>query len=167
MVIANRFQNMIPIVVGSPMMYITGCSDTGCLDADNHNSSDELSEFSITPDTSVHMTHDGLPQTQAVSCNRVPRAQSKGKDLTLLMKPGICYQTPAESLYFREKVMACQKNTPLGNPRKSDLEAKQQRAQLPSYLPKKGPRTKTTPQKIQPPKNKLRKLVNSTNKAAK
>ena len=72
------------------------------------------------------------------------RVVSKGKDLSLLMKPGQKYETPAQSLYFRE--MALSKTTPKVNPRKSDLAGKMQRDPV--------------------PKKNLKKSVKSTNKAA-
>ena len=66
------------------------------------------------------------------------------------MEPGISYETPAQSLYFRE--MARSKVTPKVNPQKSDLAGKVPRKQL-----KTKPLTK----------NRARNSVNSTNRAAK
>ena len=104
------------------------------------------SEFSVTPNTSPKTTPDmSLIKDSVQPSTSKGKAQSKGKDLTLLMKPGVSYQTPDESLYFREKRMAHQKNTAPGNPQKSSLEAKQVHEPQESKLPRKtGPRTKTT-----------------------
>ena len=77
------------------------------------------------------------------------------------MKPGQLYQTPSESLYFREMVKT--KTTPKGNPRKSSLEAKQERAMIPATLPRKGPRIKYTPRN----EKRLRKSVAATSRAGK
>ena len=76
------------------------------------------------------------------------------------MKPGQSYQTPSESLYFREMVK--QKTTPKDNPRKSDLEAEQQRESIPTTLPRKtGPGIKYTPRK----QIRLRKSAAATSRA--
>ena len=65
------------------------------------------------------------------------------------MEPGINYETPAQSLYFRE--MARSKVTPKINPRKSDLAGKAPRKQL-----KTKPLTK----------NRARNSTKATNKTA-
>ena len=52
---------------------------------------------------SVHTIPEGSPrQIEARPSISKGRASSCGKDLALLMKSGIRYQTPTESLYFRE-----------------------------------------------------------------
>ena len=116
----------------------------GCSDEEYRSDPSEqgdVSEFSSTPDTSVESTPGQTPE-KSVNIR-------KGKDLTLLMEPGINYETPAQSLYFRE--MARSKVTPKVNPRKSDLAAKAPRNQL-----------KTKPLI----KNRARNSTNATNKAA-
>ena len=92
------------------------------------------------------MTPDMFPKRDNVQPSTSQgKVQSRGKDLTLLMKPGVSYQTTAESLYFREQRMAHQKNTAPGNLQKSELEAKQSHEPLESKLPRKtGLRTKIT-----------------------
>ena len=90
-------------------MALTCCSDS--------NSVERLSEFSSTPQSSVHTTPEGSPVkcTNYVDDGAVPstsgappvkklKIQSKGKDLTLLMKSKSkgTYCTPQDSLYFRE-----------------------------------------------------------------
>ena len=107
-----------------------------------------MSEFSNTPNTSVESTPDQTPEKSASTNQK--QTISRGKDLTLLMESGICYETPAQSLYFRE--MARSKVTPKNNPRKSDLAGKVPRKQL-----KTKPLTK----------NRARNSVKATNKAAK
>ena len=106
-----------------------------------------MSEFSSTPNTSVGSTPDQTPE-KSVSISQKQTIR-KGKDLTLLMEPGINYETPAQSLYFRE--MARSKVTPKINPRKSDLAGKAPRKQL-----KTKPITK----------NRARNSTKATNKAA-
>ena len=91
---------------------------------------------------------------------RDTRVQSRGKDLSLLMKPGQMYRTPSESLYFREMVKT--KMTLKQNPRKSDLESKQERDKIPTTLPKKpGSCIKYTQRKP----NHLRNSVAATARA--
>ena len=76
------------------------------------------------------------------------RVVSKGKDLSLLMKLEHKYETPAQSLYFRE--MACSKTTLKVNPRKSELDGKMPRDPIPAN----------------PARKNFKKLVKTTNKAA-
>ena len=76
------------------------------------------------------------------------RVASKGKDLLLLMKPGHKYETPAQSLYFRE--MARSKTTPKVNPRKSELAGKMSRDPIPA----------------KPARKDFRKSVRATNNVA-
>ena len=64
------------------------------------------------------------------------------------MQPGRKYNTPAQSLYFRE--MARSKTTPKLNPQKSELDGKEKREPIPATLPTK----------------QFKKSVRSTNKAA-
>ena len=140
-----------------------GCSDIEP-DSDDE-SSGELTEFTSTPNTSISISpetspfklSEPQPSTSGIVC-----PQNKGKDLSLLMKPGQRYQTPAQSLYFREMVR--QKHTTPGNPRKSDLEAKSGREPIPATPLKKGPRIKYTKRKNM---KCVRKSVASTNKAGK
>ena len=99
----------------------------GCFDREfnsSKSSGDVASEFSSTPNTSVENTPESSPlkSSQPQPSMSGTRVQSKGKDLSLLMKPGQMYWTPSESLYFREMVKT--KTTPKQNPRKSDLESK-------------------------------------------
>ena len=69
-------------------------------------------------------------------------------------------QTPSESLYFREMVKT--KMTPKQNPRKSNLESKQEREKIPATLLKKsGPHIKYTQRKP----NCLRNSVAATARA--
>ena len=104
------------ISFAAPNEDLTGCSDS--------NSVERLSEFSSTPQTSVHTTPESSPTKQAKLANdgaipstsgeppvKKPKLQSKGKDLTLLMesKSKGTYHTPRDSLYFSE--MACTKKT--------------------------------------------------------
>ena len=78
------------------------------------------------------------------------------------MKPGQLYKTPSESLYFRE--MAKIKTTEKQNPRKSEMEAKMSRDQIPATLPKKtSPRIKHTARKT----DRFRKSVATTSKVGK
>ena len=64
------------------------------------------------------------------------------------MKPGRKYDTPAQSLYFRE--MARSKTTPKVNPRKSELPGKSPRIPIPTT----------------PAKKNVKKSVRATNNAA-
>ena len=120
----------------------------GCSDGEynsNENSGDDVSEFSSTPEANVESTPElspiKEPEPKPSTSAGNKRVQSRGKYLSLLMKPGQSYQTPAESLYFRE--MAHSKTTPKKNPRKSELVAKSEREKLPTKLPKKtGPHIK-------------------------
>ena len=98
----------------APTEDLTGCSDS--------NSVERLSEFSSTPQTSVHMTPESSPTRQETLATdgavpstsgeppvKKPKLQSKGKDLTLLMEGKGTYHTPRDSLYFSE--MARSKTT--------------------------------------------------------
>ena len=105
-----------------------------------------MSEFSSTPNTSVESTPEQTP-AKSVSISQKQTIR-KGKDLTLLIEPGTSYETPAQSLYFRE--MARSKTTPKVNPRKSQLAGKTPRQQL-----KTKPLTK----------NRARNSTKATNKA--
>ena len=116
---------------------------------------------------SVESTLEPSPQKEpqpSTSAGNI-RVQSRGIDLSLLMKPGQSYQTPSESLYFREMVKT--KTTSKQNLRKSDLAAKQDRKKIPATLPKKlkkpGPHIKYTPRK----EKRLRKSAATTSKAGK
>ena len=120
--------------------------NVGCSDGEystNDSSGDVLSEFSSTPETSVESTLELFPikepEPQPSTSAGNKHVQSRGKDLSLLMKPDQSYWTPAESLYFRK--MARSKTTPKDNRRKSELEAKAVREQLPTNLPKKTSNT--------------------------
>ena len=140
----------------------------GCSDRDyssSKSSGDVLSEFPSTPDTSVGSTPESSPKkgpqlSASTGSGPVP---SKGKDLSLLMKPGQLYKIPSESLYFREMVKS--KTTPRENARKSTMEAKMPRDQIPTTVPKKttGPHLKYTPRKA----DRFRKSVAATSKAGK
>ena len=83
---------------------------------------------------------------------------SRGKDLSLLMKPGQLYKTPSESLYLREMVKS--KTKPKENPRKSAMESKMSQDQIPT---KTGPCIKYIPRKT----DRFRKSVATTSKAGK
>ena len=118
----------------------------GCSDGENESefsSPGEISEFSSTPNTRIESTPDPSPNKRNVS------SVHKGKDLSLIMEPGRKYDSPAQSLYFRE--MARSKVTPKVNPRKSNLAGK---------APKKQFATKPLQKK------NVRKSVQTTNKAA-
>ena len=137
-----------------------GCSDREFNSSES--SGDVASEFSSTPNTSVESTPESSPlkEPQPSTSTGNTRVQSRGKDLSLLMKPGQMYGTPSESLYFREMVKT--KMTPKQNPRKSDLESKQEREKIPATLLKKsGPHIKYTQRKP----NCLRKSVAATSRA--
>ena len=120
------------------------------------------SEFSSIPNTSVERTPESSPlkDPQPSTSMKDTRVQSRGKDLSLLMKPGQMYRTPSESLYFREMIKT--KMTPKQNPRKSDLELKQERDKIPTTLPKNpGSRIKYTQRKL----NHFRNSVAATARA--
>ena len=146
----------LSITVYSPVQK-EGCSDREY--SSSESSGDVVSEFSSTPDTSVESTPEPSPlkEPQPSTSTGNNRVQSRGKDLSLLMKPGQSYQTPSESLYFREMVKT--KTTPKQNPRKSDLEAKQDREKIPATLPRKGPRIKYTQRKQNQQRVKSRDLT--------
>ena len=109
-----------------------GCSDEE-YESDFSDQGD-VSEFSSTPNTSVGSTPDVTPVKLVDRGTK--QTLSRGKDLTLLMKPGVNYETPAESLYFRE--MARSKTTPKVNPRKSELAGKIPRTPIPTKAPRKN-----------------------------
>ena len=154
-------ENNLSITAHSPILR-EGCSDREY--GSSENSGDDISEFPSTPDTSVESTLEPSPKKgpqPSTSTGNGP-ISSRGKDLSLLMKPGQLYKTPSESLYFREMVKS--KTTPKENPRKSAMEAKMSRDEIPTTLPKKtGPRIKYTPRKT----NRFRKSVGTTSKAGK
>ena len=154
-------KNKLSITAHSPIPR-EGCSDREY--GSSENSGDDISEFPSTPDTSVESTPEPSPKKAprpSTSTGNGP-ISSRGKDLSLLMKPGQLYKTPSESLYFREMVKS--KTMPKVNPRKSAMEAKMSREQIPSTLPKKtGPNIKYTPRKA----DRLRKSVAATSKAGK
>ena len=137
----------------------------GCSDREfnsSQSSGDVASEFSSTPNTSVESTLESSPlkEPQPSTSMRDTRVQSRGKDLSLLMKPGQMCRIPSESLYFREMVKT--KMTPKQNPRKSNLESKQEREKIPATLLKKsGPHIKYTQRKL----NRLRNSVATTARA--
>ena len=131
----------LSITVYSPVQK-EGCSDREY--SNSESSGDVVSEFPSTPDTSVESTPEPSPlkDPQPSTSTGNNQIQSRGKDLSLLMKPGQLYQPPSESLYFREMVK--RKTTPKQNPRKSELQAKQDRENIPATLPRKGPHIKYT-----------------------
>ena len=115
---------------------------TGCSDGVASDLSCVLSEFSSTPNTSVCSTPESSPinQENVVADDAIPSTstapvlapkgdQSKGKDLSLLMRAHgrDKYYTPRDSLYFREK-MARTKETVKN--RKTLERGKQPRRQL-------------------------------------
>ena len=148
---SNRKLLTSSVTAYTPIQDNEGCSDIDEFNSSGSSSESDIcpSEFSVTPNTSNKTTPDMSPQRDNVQPSTSQgKVQSRGKDLTLLMRPGVSYQTPAESLYFREQRMARQKNTTPGNPRKSALEAKQPHEPLESKLPRKmGPNTKVTQRK--------------------
>ena len=154
-------ENNLSITAHSPILR-EGCSDRES--GSSKNSGDDISEFPSTPDTSVESTPEPSPEKEpqlSTSTGNGPTS-SRGKDLSLLMKPGQLYKTPSESLYFREMVKS--KTTPKENLRKSAMEAKMSRDQIPAPLPKKtGLRVKYTPRKT----DRFRKSVATTSKAGK
>ena len=114
-------KNNLSITTHSPMPR-EGCSDRDY--SSSESSGDVLSEFLSTPDTSVESTPESSPKkgpqpSASTGSGPIP---NKGKDLSLLMKPGQLYKIPSESLYFKEMVKS--KTTPKENPRKSAMEAK-------------------------------------------
>ena len=131
----------------APIQHI-GCSDEE-YETDSSEQGD-VSEFSSTPNTSVESTPDPTPVKPVKKGEN--QTISRGKDLTLLMELGKNYETPAESLYFRE--MARSKTTPKVNPRKSSLAGKTPRTPIPTKAPRKNlkksvkstTRSKGTPQ---------------------
>ena len=137
-----------------------GCSDREFNSSES--SGDVASKFSSTPNTSVESTPEASPlkDPQPSTSMRDSQIPSRGKDLSLLMKPGQIYRTPSESLYFRDMVKT--KTTPKENPRKSNLESKQERDKIPATLPKKTePCIKYTQRKL----NCLRNSVAATARA--
>ena len=93
---------------------------TGCSDGVASDLSSVISEFSSTPNTSVCSTPESSPinQRNVVADDAIPSTstapvpapkggQSRGKDLSLLMKAHgrDKYYTPRDSLYFREKMV--------------------------------------------------------------
>ena len=150
------------VAVTTPVQHMR-CSDVEPTSGDE--SSGELTEFSSTPNTSISITPEMSPtktdKPQPSTSNKV-HSQNRAKDLSLLMKPGQKYQTPVQSLYFRE--MGRQKHMVPGNPRKMNAENKQQREPIPTTPLKKGPRIKQTQRKSI---KGVRKSVASTNKATK
>ena len=74
----------------APVEDNTGCSDSGSI---------ICSEFSSTPNTSIHSTPNSSPELRRSSSSAKP----KGKDLSLLLaiKPKSA-MLPKDSLYFRE-----------------------------------------------------------------
>ena len=113
-----------PVMVNTDQ---TGCSD----EFDSSYDSIHCSEFTSTPKSNVpeepssgsepesrdqiimDVPFAGPPQpsTSQSNAHRAGQPVLKGKDLSLLLKPGEKYQTPQESLYFRE-TMAHSKTTP-------------------------------------------------------
>ena len=154
-------ENNLSITAHSPILREGCCDREYC---SSENSGDDISEFPLTPDTSVESTPEPSPKKgpqPSTSTGNGP-ISSRGKDLSLLMKPGQLYKTPSESLYFREMVKS--KTTPKENLRKSAMEAKMSREQIPATLPKKtGPHIKYTPRKT----NRFRKSVAATSKVGK
>ena len=154
-------ENNLSITAHSPIPR-EGCSDREY--GSSENSGDDISEFPSTPDTNVESTPEPSPKKgpqPSTSTGNGP-ISSRGKDLSLLMKPGQLYKTPSESLYFREMVKS--KTMPKENPRKSAMEAKMSRDQIPTTLPKKtGPHIKYTPRKT----DRFRKSVAATSKTGK
>ena len=112
----------------------------GCSDGEyesNFSNSGEVSEFSITPNTSVESTPESTPKkTVQITSSKDIQTSSRGKDLSLIMEPGRKYDTPVQSLYFRE--MARSKTTPKINPRKSELAGKSPRIPIPTTPAKKN-----------------------------
>ena len=154
-------KNNLSITPHSPIPR-EGCSDRDY--SSSKSSGDVISEFPSTPDTSVGSTPESSPKkgpqpSTSTGSGPIP---SKGKDLSLLMKPSQLYKTPSESLYFRKMVKS--KTTPRENPRKSAMEAKMPRDQIPTIVPKKtGPHLKYTPSKA----DQFRKSVAATSRAGK
>ena len=114
-------KNKLSIAAHSPIPK-EGCSDREY--SSSESSGDVISEFPSTPNTSVESTSESSPEKgpQPSTSTGGGQIQSRGKDLSLLMKPGQLYKTPSESLYFREIVKS--KTTPKENLRKSTMEAK-------------------------------------------
>ena len=93
---------------------------TGCSDGVASDLSSVISEFSFTPNTSVCLTpesspinqrnvvaDDTIPSTSTASVPAPEGGQSRGKNLSLLMKAHgrDKYYRPRDSLYFREKMV--------------------------------------------------------------
>ena len=78
----------------------TGCSDE--FDSSFGSTSDQI----VMDVPFATITTSPQPLT-----SRAGQPVLRGKDLSLLLKSGDKYQTPQESLYFREK-MTCKKMTP-------------------------------------------------------
>ena len=124
---------MQSFLVPTPVQHL-GCSDEE-YESDFSNRG-EVSEFSSTPNTSVDSTPNSTPAKIAQPLPlKGSQIVSRGKDLSLIMKPGRKYDTPVQSLYLRE--MARSKTTPKLNPRKSEVEGKTQREPIPATLPRK------------------------------
>ena len=78
-----------------------GCSD-GEYESD-FSSQGEDSQFSSTPNTSVESKPNSTPAKIAQPLSlKGSQIVSRGKDMSLIMKPGQKYDTPVQSLYFRE-----------------------------------------------------------------
>ena len=82
----------------APVEDNTGCSDSGSI---------ICSKFSSTPNTSVHSTPEPSPakrrKVEVEPSTSKEVKQSRGKDLTLLMKGNVkSHALPKDSLYFRE-----------------------------------------------------------------
>ena len=100
----------------------TGCSDEFNSSFSSTNSSELLllpksnlpdgSSNNVETEPSDQIIMD-VPFTTPLqpSTSQAVKSVSKGKDLSLLLKPGDRYVKPQESLYFREN-MACSKTTP-------------------------------------------------------
>ena len=92
----------------------TGCSDEFNSSFGSTNSS-ELSSFKPVPGTSEGQLIPGssdniimdvpFAKPPGQTAAQAGPSVSKGKDLSLLLAPGKKYQTPCESLYFRERMV--------------------------------------------------------------
>ena len=143
----KTISDLVPsLAIPTPVQHL-GCSN-GEYES-NFSSSGEVSKFSITPNTSVESTPDSAPKrTVQLMSSKDVQTSSRGKDLSLIMEPGQKYDTPVQSLYFRE--MAHSKTTRKVNPRKSELAGKSWRTLIPTT----------------PTKKNVKKLVRATNNAA-
>ena len=95
-------ENNLSIAAHSPLLR-EGCSDREY--GSSENSGDDISEFSSTPDTSVESTPEISPKKRSqlsTSTGNGP-ISSRGKDLSLLMKPGQLYIRFHLSHYILEK----------------------------------------------------------------